>query len=76
MEFHFQLIRQNHENFALLNANKHLNQKNGIMKDINQIFEEIKEKLEKSKSLEEIKSKNLKYYREKYKGYTLVSKLN
>lgn len=44
------------------------------MKDINQIFEEIKEKLEKSKSLEEIKSKNLKHYQEKYKGYRLVSK--
>jgi len=43
------------------------------MIDINQMFKEIKEKLEKSTSLEEIRAKNLKYYREKYKGYVLKS---
>lgn len=46
------------------------------MTNINQKFKEIKEQLKKDKSLEEIKSKNLKYYQEKYKGFTLISNLN
>jgi len=42
------------------------------MTKINEKIKEIKEKLEKSTSLEEIKAKNLRYYQEKYKGYFLL----
>lgn len=42
------------------------------MTKINEMFEKAKEKLEKSTSLEEIKAKNLKHYRDKYKGFTLI----